>query len=214
LTTAGREWPSVTFTDPVPDLRYPLKATFEIEGDRPVSGLSFADPRIWLPTGAAMDAVRVLKRYVTTVRGDVSIDPTMLSYQCEFATAPMGEELPGVVLTPALLSALLKRLGAADVMIHSVNQSTDTISAADGQRVLGWDIWGRHYMDIYPVDVHLHLTSYGAIGSNRAPSIAFTLTGRVLVNSQFEAFGDHVQQLTQDLSALVSEELAQGRRAL
>mgnify|MGYP007050195999 FL=1 len=161
-----------------------------------------------------MDAVRVLKRYVTTVRGDVSIDPTMLSYQCEFATAPMGEELPGVVLTPALLSALLKRLGAADVMIHSVNQSTDTISAADGQRVLGWDIWGRHYMDIYPVDVHLHLTSYGAIGSNRAPSIAFTLTGRVLVNSQFEAFGDHVQQLTQDLSALVSEELAQGRRAL
>jgi len=206
LTGTSHQCPSVTFAEPAPSLRRPLKATFEIEGDRALSDLVFGDGRIWLPTGAAVAKVQVIKRHTTTIRGTVAIDPALLSYQCELATAPIAQTLPGVALAPAVLSRVLTRRAAEDVMVYAVTQNTDTISSAEGRRIVSWDIWGRQYVEVYPMDVHILLTGRAPSGNDRAES-SFTVTGRVLMNSQFEEFEVQVQRFAEGLSQIVREEL-------
>lgn len=206
LTGSRSAPPSITFSQPVPSLRRPLGIDFEIEGDCAISDFEFGANRIWLPTGAAVDPLQLIKRHTTRVCGKTYIDPALLSYQCEMATEPITELVPEVALTPTVISRLLARLAAADVMIHAVTENSDTLSTLEGQRVFSWDIWGRKYEHVYPLDVHILLSGCPPQNGSQA-SVSFTVTGRVLMNSQFKKLEENVHRFAREVAGFVREGL-------
>lgn len=199
--------PTIAFSNPVPSLRVPLEISFEVEGDCALSNLVFPDGRIWYANGERVDAVHVIKRHTTIVHGTATIDPSLLSFQCELATDPITETIQGLSLSPTLLSGILSRLAAQNITIHAVTQNGDTISAVEGQRIVSWDIWGRQYVNVYPMDVHLVMTSRSPLNGGE-PATSFTVTGRVLMNNRFSESETSVQDFAEKLSDIISAEMS------
>lgn len=202
------DYPHVTFTSPISRLRSPLKLEFELEGDRLISPLNVAD-HIWLPTGTAVEPQAILEQHKCTLCGVIKVDPLFFSYQSEHATS-RSQRLP-VAITPNLLRDLLDRLseGDPDIIVHTVAQNTPLVTAQEGFNSIGWDIFGRYYAHIYPIDVHLFLSSRLPLDRNGQDNgeleTTVSLTCRALVNNQTEYVQEQAEWLANRLIDVVKE---------
>jgi len=202
------DYPSVTFSGPVSRLHSPLRLEFELEGDRLVSKLNVAD-HIWLPTGAAVEPQAILGQYKTIICGVLDVDPLFFSYQSEYAVSKTLRLQ--LAVTPDLLHDLLERLseGNPDVTVHTVSQNTPLVTVQEGYNLVGWDLFGRYYAQIYPIDVHLCLSSRFPMArekqGDKGPDTTASLTCRALVNSQTEYVQEQAEWLADKLVGIVRE---------
>jgi hypothetical protein len=188
--------PYVTLREPVPRLRSALKLDFELEGDGLISGIDeYGDTiRLWLPTGVPAESRLVLQHRKTIINGEVYLDPLFFSYQREYAVSE-SVRLP-VAITPPRLRQFLNRLNAGNpnVIVHTVSQNVPLVAMHQGCSSTGWDVFGRYYAYIYPIDVHFFLSSRCTLSGKELDS-QVALTCRALINSQAEDVKSQVDWL-------------------
>lgn len=202
LSPKLQRWPTMTFTRPVTELRQPFKLQFELESEIPLSGLRVGADRIWLPTGNPISPVTLVQQYHSRITGELEIHPEYFAYTREFVT----ETLTGVVETTgfdaARFSAVLKHLSEHhSLLVYSLIQSTPMISPQNNAHLKQWDIWGRYYVEFYPIDVHIIITSEQHLGEADA-RVKFSVTCRVLDDHQVEHLNTMTLQVEERAVAL------------
>lgn len=196
-------WPQVTFTHDATGMKLQMTASFEIELDGTLSGLQIQRDHIWSPTGrpALQRDATATMQYRTLISGHAEIDPSVFSYQCE-RTESRTIQAPGVTLTPERVKTVLQALADAGVSLKNVSQHEPVVEQQEGAVVKrSWDILGRYYERIYPIDVHVVLS--GREPHNKQEQLGsettIQLAVRALVNSKAEtmqqAIGGHCQRL-------------------
>jgi len=204
-------WPTITFTKPVTELRRPLKLKFVLETDVLISGFYVDATRIWLPTGQPAQASAVVEQYKSSIEGQLSIHPEFFAYNLEIVTEPQTNVVDVATFKPHLFSDILRQLSDKNSLnVYSVIQSTPLISPQQDIVVNQWDVWGRHYVDFYPIDLHLTITSKRHIKESNT-QVRFDVICRVLGNCQVKSLSkttQAVQERAEILSENIREELA------
>jgi hypothetical protein len=205
------KWPTITFTRPVTELRRSLKFRFVLETNALLSGLNIDETRIWLPTGQPAQASAIVEQYKSSIEGQLSIHPDFFAYNLEIVTEPKISVVDVSAFEPRLFSDILKHLSHENSLnIYSVIQSTPLISPQQDVVVNQWDIWGHHYIDFYPIDLHLAITSKRRIKESNT-QVRFDIICRVLGNCQVESLSTTtraVEERAEVLSENVQDELA------
>jgi hypothetical protein len=197
-------YPYEMLREPVPQLRSTLKLEFELEGDGLISGMNKVANRLWLPTGVPVERQLILQHRKTRINGEAYLDPLFFSYQKEYAVSE-SVHLP-VAITPPRLRQFLNRFTAESpiVVVHTVSQNVPLVAMHQGCSSVGWDVFGRYYAHIYPIDVHLFLSSRCTLGGKELDS-QIALTCRALINNQAEDVKHQVDWLAGRLVESIHE---------
>ena len=140
----------------------------------------------------------------TQIDGVMHLDPQFFSYQKEYAVSE-SVHLP-VAISPPRMRELLQCLavGNPDMIVHTVSQSLPLVAMQQGCSVIGWDVFGRYYAYIYPIDVHFFLSSRCTLGGKELDSHV-ALTCRALVCDQAEDVRQQVDWLAGKLTEGIRE---------
>lgn len=182
------QWPQVAFRQDVTQMIAPMAASFEIRIDTTLSGLRIERDDIWFPTGrsAPKRGSIVTVQHRTLINGQATIDPTVFSYQYERTYTRMLQK-HGIPLTHEQVRSVLQALADENVSIKHVSQREPVVESQEGAVLKrSWDILGRYYSRIYPIDVHVILSGRESLNEeDRANSgVTIQLALRVLVNSK------------------------------
>jgi hypothetical protein len=210
LSPKLQRWPTLTFTRPVTELRQPFSLYFELESDAPLSALRVGADRIWLPTGNPIASETLVQQPRSRITGELQIHPEFFAYTREFVTESLTGTVETAALDPARFSAVLQSLSEKHYLtVYSLIQSTPMISPQNNAIRKQWDVWGRYYVEFYPVDMHLILSSEQRLGET-GTQVKFSVTCRALDDRQVEhlsAMSQQVEEHAVVLSQNVRDEL-------
>ncbi|MEM3018038.1 MAG: hypothetical protein QXO25_04080 [Candidatus Bathyarchaeia archaeon] len=184
----GAKWPSVTFAQDVTHMQKSLQLTFEIEINKTLSGAQLLKEHLWLPSGTSVTSSSsiVVRDCRTRLIGNVRVDPSVFFYQYEHTRTDRFEK-PGTVLRPELVRDVIQALTDEGVSVKSVLQGEPAIEVRDGAISKStWDILGRYYTRIYPIDLHVLLSERRPLeeGTDVKPCATVQLTVRALLSSK------------------------------
>ena len=154
----------MTFTRPISEIgKEPLQASFEISIASTLSRLDLRTDHIWLVNGrkAASPEVGSWAQYSTRLLGEAIIDPGAFSYQYEFTERSGPILAEGVALSSELVRQLVACLESAQILVKNVTQNEPvTEHLAEALQKHSWDILGRTYVELFPIDVHVNVAGY------------------------------------------------------
>jgi hypothetical protein len=189
--------PEVTFSFPVTEMDVPLEVTFEIELEgNTLSKVDIQPEHIWLPNGkkVSRSEVGVTLSKTVLLTGDAQIDPDAYSYQYEFSRSSSSTQ-NDIRLSSVTIKKVLEVLQNNDVHVKSVMQNPAVAEPQDP--VLerqGWDILGRWYKELYPIDVHIVLSENRAEEETSTGGVVdVDITLRVRVNTKCPEFEQYVE---------------------
>lgn len=199
INNDSTQWPQVTFSQDVTRMAAPMTAAFEIRIDTTLSGLQVERDDIWFPTGrpALKKEATASMEYKTLISGQATVDPRVFSYQYERTYTRILQK-HGIPLTPERVKDVLQTLAGAKVSIKNVSQREPVVELQEGAVLKrSWDILGRYYSRIYPVDVHVALSGREPLDEEERANSGATiqLTLRVLVNSKAKEMEQAVEGL-------------------
>jgi hypothetical protein len=204
--------PDVTFRRPVSEMKQPLTATFELRFDSTVSGLALQQAHIWLPTGRPLadQGGTTIVRQSTRLTGEAFIEPSVFSYQYEFTAPAHPIECDGIMLTDEIVEAVIKALEKDQVYVKRVVEDAPVVALKEGAlRKHKWDILGRYYAHIYPIDVHVTLAGQESLDASdpSLSKVSGEISLRALINSQAHDMEQVVKAKCGDLHATLGEVL-------
>jgi hypothetical protein len=148
---------------------------------RLLSGLSGAT-YFYALGGAAHNAS--IRTY-TDVNVDFTLDLAQLPYY-ETAAADTALRLRDVVADAALLGALVSRLAAAGYYVKRVVETPAQDDEGQGVRSRGWEIVGRTYDGLFPVDFTIVASGREPLGQAAPPTTTFTIGVRARVSNRVQ----------------------------
>lgn len=210
LSRKLERWPAMTFVRPVTELRRPLILHFELETDAPLSGLHVGADRLWLPTGNPIPSEHLVEQLHSRITGELEIHPEFFAYTREFVTETLTGAVDQVTFDPASFSAILRQFAERHALtVYSLIQSTPMISPQSNATMKQWDVWGRYYVEFYPIDMHVILSAEQRSGEPGS-QVRFSVTCRVLEDCQvayLNTMSQQVEERAVTLSQSVRDEL-------
>lgn len=137
--------------EPTMTLRGKLKLNFK----GAFSGLK--DVKFFYPWGRKREGLSVKRQ--TNVTIDFEINLHKLCFQTEY-TLVEHPPVPSIPLDHLLITTLTESLTKADLYVRQVVEHPARVAKTGGQTTKHyWDITGRAYIGVYPIDFHLALAS-------------------------------------------------------
>ncbi len=204
-------FPEVAFAQPITQLGQNLELAFEIEiEDMTLSNMRIDESQIWLPNGRRLQdghvGIRVLSK--TLLKGQAAITPDIFSHQYE-VQAHQGFDMEVESLHADAIGLVTNQLESLGIYVRNVKEN---LPVTEPHEVMTerhtWDILGRQYVDINPIDVHIVLREHRAVPNpGRSYDNAVRVTAEVTLRSLATTKTAGFEQQVEGQSRIIAEAL-------
>lgn len=192
----------------------PLEPTMSLHGKVKLSlkgacsGLK--DVKFFYPWGGRREGVSVKRQ--TSVVVEFAINLNTLRFQTEY-TRLEHPPLPGVPLDHFLITALTENLAKAGIYVRKVVEHPERVAKTGGHTSKRyWDISGRRYIGVHPIDFQLALasTEHSERPSNTRTTVDIKIQGAVAKPEMQAAIeqcrGQLLEEVNRTFQALTSQQ--------
>lgn len=206
---------TVEFAEPVWEAEA-IRGTYRLVIENyAVSGLDVQLDHVWTAAGLPLAKVSRGQRLVereTVITGRLAIDAHVLTSQYEYTTTRWGTQ-EGVAPDQVVLNRVVDYLTKDRVYVKQVVETPARVARLGdiGTQTRYWEISGRRYDDILPVDVHVVLSGTEAVLADSGPDdsgVKFELTLRSLINPRDDETRKHINTLCNALRDCIQQAIA------
>lgn len=210
--------PTVQFTRALTTIGQDLTLTFEIEvEEKTLSEMQIGAQQIWLPNGQRLQDGKTVAsaRSTTMLKGHATVAPSIFSYQYEVKAHEAFATKAGPLRADAI-GNLTRVLETKGIYVRTVKENAPVTEPHEIMKATHtWDLLGRLYSEIRPIDVHVVLTERYAIAGPElvrqdTSQIAVEVTLRSLATTKTGDFEGKVTAECQKVAQALKTTLALG----
>ena len=185
--------PTVTFTRPISEIDSCLEVEFEVLVKANLFGVEIKPDHIWLPNGKTIGSSEPACElsHSTLFRGKAKIATTIFPYVFELTDKSSPILIQDIMLSRPLIRQIVESLESHGIYVKSVVQKEHAIELSNlPVKKYTWDIVGRYYIQLSPIDVHLYISDNSSVGietlenTMKKCQICVNIYLRALVNSR------------------------------